>query len=49
MTDQLQLEGEQKTIAAGADYMLEYLKTGSRANFDPSMDKQYKPYKQILS
>jgi radical SAM protein with 4Fe4S-binding SPASM domain len=46
--NQLREEGEQKTIAAGADYMLEFLKTGSRPNFDPSIDRQYKPYKEIL-
>ena len=46
---QLQQEGEQRTISAGADYMLEYLKTGTRPKFDYVVDRDYRPYKQILS
>lgn len=47
--NQLHHDGEEKAMATGADYMLEYLKTGQRLDSGKCTKLWYKPYRQILS
>jgi len=45
---QLQQDGEEKAMATGADYMLEYLRTGERPEMGKCTKPHYKPYRQIM-
>lgn len=46
--NQLKHDGEQKTMATGIDYMLEYLKTKEKPEFGKCTKPFYKPYKEIV-